>query len=328
MRVPVWLQFVLVLCFLALPILSSPHGMVWQWPLIRMFTVYALFVLFFYLHYYFLLDKFFYTGKYWIYGGIILCSFAAIFLIPELFHMSPPANSFFNHGRPRPPFWTEYPRHFILFFSTLLLGHFIKTNERLVTARQEKANAELSFLKAQVNPHFLFNTLNAIYSLSLSKSEKTPDAVVQLSGMMRHVLVDSQSEKIALQKELDYINNYISLQKLRIDDAVKLSVDFSGDTSGKEIAPLLLIPFLENAFKYGVNTEQNSEIDIKIKTDGNIFTMNVVNRKVNTSIRPEERTGVGLENTRNRLNLLYPNRHQLKIEDNFNTFAVTLTINL
>jgi Histidine kinase len=339
MRIPGWLQFLLIICFLALPILSAPrlfeNGFVLEGPLIRMFIVYGLFVVFFYIHYYFLLDRFFYRKRYWMYVFIVLTSFILILLLPEivrfLFGTLDIKQPVADHGpnfllRHRPPFWTEYPRHFFLFVSTLLLGHFMRTNERLISARQEKIEAELLYLKAQINPHFLFNTLNTIYALSLAKSERTPDAVVQLSGMMRHVLVDSQKEKVSLDKELDYVRNYVELQKLRIDSGVKLNFTISGDTESKQIAPLLLIPFIENAFKYGVNPEQNSEIKIEIKTDGDILTMNVSNRKVDVVIGAEERTGVGLKNVKNRLRLIYHDRHQLQISEDLNSFDSTLTI--
>jgi sensor histidine kinase YesM len=339
MRIPGWLQFVLILCFLALPILSAPrvfeNGFSLQGPLVRMFIVYALFVVFFYFHYYVLLDRFFYKKRYFLYAFCVLFSFVLILLIPEMIRyftgtldiIKPPMEQGLNHlNHHRPPFWTEYPRHFFLFVSTLLLGHFMRTNERLLAARQEKIQAELSFLKAQINPHFLFNTLNTIYSLSLTKSDRTPDAVVQLSGMMRHVLVDSQTEKISLQKELDYVRNYVELQKLRIDEGVKLDFSIVGEPGGKDIAPLLLIPFIENAFKYGVNPEQNSAIKIEIGIDKGILTMNVSNQKVDVVIRDEERTKVGLENVKSRLILLYTDKHMLNISDNLDTFDVTLTI--
>lgn len=341
MRIPVWLQILLILCFMAMPMLSSPmffeEGRGFQGPLLRVIIVYALFVVFFYVHYYLLLDRFYYRGRYVAYVCIVLLSFITILEIPELFRVFAPehVHSLPPHGHElkrglhhRPPFWTEYPRHFFLFVSTVLLGHFIRTNERLVAAKQGKTQAELSYLKAQINPHFLFNTLNSIYSLSLTKSEKTPDAVVQLSGMMRHVLVDSQTDRVPLEKELTYVRNYIELQKLRLDEEVSLRFSESCVSTGKEIAPLLLIPFIENAFKYGVNSEQMSDINIEIKTEGDLLTMNVRNRKVDVGISANERTGMGLENARNRLKLLYPDRHLLKIDEDSDTFAVTLTIKL
>ena len=129
----------------------------------------------------------------------------------------------------------------------------LKINSRLKLAEKEKVNAELSYLKAQINPHFLFNTLNSIYSLAIEKSDYTATAVVKLSSMMRYVITDASHKFVPLEKEINYISNYIELQKLRIDSSIKLMYTVTGDISDKKIAPLVLISFIENAFKYGVN---------------------------------------------------------------------------
>ncbi|HRD40256.1 MAG TPA: sensor histidine kinase, partial [Bacteroidia bacterium] len=185
---------------------------------------------------------------------------------------------------------------------------------------------ELSYLKAQINPHFLFNTLNSIYSLAIQKSDETANAVVKLSGMMRYVLTESQNEFVSLQKELDYINNYIELQKTRLDSTIKLHYTITGTTTGKAIAPLILIPFIENAFKYGVNAEENSEITIEISVNEAAINLFVKNNKVSIRPDPENRSGLGIENTKSRLLLLYPGKHYLNIDDNSASFSVSLSI--
>jgi LytS/YehU family sensor histidine kinase len=187
--------------------------------------------------------------------------------------------------------------------------------------------SELSFLKAQINPHFLFNTLNSIYSLAIQRSDATPDAVVKLSGMMRYVLQDAQYETVSLQSEVNYIKDYIELQKLRLDKSVKLIFTQEGDLTGKKIAPLILISFIENAFKYGVNSEEDSEIVIRIKSEKE-FSLFVKNNKVRSYSSDEPNTGLGIKNTRKRLELLYPGLHTLEISDNEKEFSVNLVIRL
>lgn len=236
------------------------------------------------------------------------------------FHKGPPP--FFM----KTIFWTDVSRHFFLFSGVLLLSLMLKINERLKQAHKEKISAELSYLKAQINPHFLFNTLNSIYSLAIQKSDETANAVVKLSGMMRYVLTESQSEFVSLQKELDYIKNYIELQKTRFDSTVKLHFTITGQTAGKSIAPLILIPFIENAFKYGVNSEENSDITIDINVNEAAINLYVKNNKVSIRPDPENKSGLGITNTKSRLELLYPGKYYLNIEDSATAFVVSLSI--
>lgn len=193
---------------------------------------------------------------------------------------------------------------------------------------RDKLDAELSYLKAQINPHFLFNTLNSIYSLALQKSDDAANAVVKLSGMMRYVLTESQRESVSLEKEINYIKDYVELQKLRLGNAVRLDFNISGNAAQKQIAPLLLIPFIENAFKHGVNAEENSEIKIEINVTESAVNLFVKNNKVNVDNTTDVKTGLGVENTKNRLILLYPDKHHLTIDDNPLSFAVSLSINI
>src|ERR1700748_3501739 len=187
----------------------------------------------------------------------------------------------------------------------------LKISNRLKLAEREKVNAELSYLKAQINPHFLFNTLNSIYSLAIEKSDYTATAVVKLSGMMRYVITDASHKFVSLEKEINYISDYIELQKIRLDDSIKLSYSVSGDPADKIVAPLVLISFIENAFKYGVNAEENSEIKIHIDSTKGYVHLRVFNKKVKIQQVNTHTSGLGIENTINRLQLLYPGRHKL-----------------
>lgn len=351
-----------IVLFLSIPVLISPDliGIKKLFtipPFLRDFFTYLLLLAFFYVNYYILIPKLYHSKKYIFYFTVVLGCYLIAEILPRVLihdfhpvnhemhmpHEAPPQMPLDMHGPPHysphqphhpgpPPFflktlfWIDVSRHFFLFSGVLLLSLMLKINERLKQAHKEKINAELSYLKAQINPHFLFNTLNSIYSLAIQKSDETANAVVKLSGMMRYVLTESQNEFVSLQKELDYINNYIELQKTRLDSTIKLHYTITGATTGKTIAPLILIPFIENAFKYGVNAEENSEITIEISVNEAAINLFVKNNKVTIRPDPENRSGLGIENTKSRLLLLYPGKHYLNIDDNSASFSVSLSI--
>ena len=197
---------------------------------------------------------------------------------------------------------------------------------------EEKAVAEIAFLKAQMAPHFLFNTLNAIYSLALTKHDDAPDAVLKLSRLLRYNVSEAKGARVSLVKELDYIRAYMDLQRLRFSEKVNLWVEITGDDNPEaqrlQIEPFLLIPFIENAFKHGVNSEENSDIQVFIRLRGDDLHMDVSNRKVTVQRKDEDSTGVGIENTQQRLKLLYGGRHTLEIDDTKNYYTVNLQITL
>jgi len=223
-------------------------------------------------------------------------------------------------------FRSQINHNFFLFFAVFFFSLLLRIALQWRQAQKEKLDAELSYLKAQINPHFLFNTLNSIYSLAIDKSDNTAPAVAKLSGMMRYVITDTAKEFVPLEKEIAYIKNYIELQRIRFGETIHLFFDVNGNPSGKQIAPLLLIPFIENAFKYGVNAEENSTIRIHIFIDENKLNMEVQNNKVNVQMKHEDKTGTGIANTQSRLQLLYPARHFLKITDIEKEFLVSLTL--
>jgi two-component system, LytTR family, sensor kinase len=177
----------------------------------------------------------------------------------------------------------------------------------------EKTNMELAFLKTQINPHFLFNTLNNLYALSLEeKAAKTSDAITKMGALMRYNLHESQSETILLIKEVDYLQQYIELQKLRIveESGLKVITDFElCKPEFERIAPMILLPYVENAFKFGVSTVENGLIEIILKLDGGILTMHVKNKIHQHFVT--HRGGIGLQNVKNRLALVYPRKHRV-----------------
>lgn len=198
--------------------------------------------------------------------------------------------------------------------------------EREQELQQEKLKTELSFLKAQINPHFLFNTLNNIYGLSLKKSPQTSDAILKLSELLQFMLHDGAAEKIKLADEIKTLKDYIELEKLRYGN--RLTVDFNTviDNDNEMIAPLLLIPFVENSFKHGASESRfDSTISIVLKMKEGVLSFMVSNSKEGNS---ENVAGIGLKNISRQLELIYGKYHQLDIFNKNNTFVVHLTIHL
>lgn len=204
----------------------------------------------------------------------------------------------------------------------------IRIIERL---KAEKLRSELDFLKVQVDPHFLFNTLNSIYALALEEnSSKTADSIIKLSALMRYNLHDSNEELISIEKEIDYIEKYIALQNLRLNDNNRIEVIINIDKENNhkaKIAPLILIPFIENVFKYGVSPSKSTEIIIDILVTKDYVELNTKNDIVEVSANTIEK-GVGLKNVKNRLDLLYANLYELSSGAETNKYYSHLKINL
>ncbi len=329
------------LIFLSLPVLFSPdfnehHSIIEIFkikPFQRTFVATCVLLAFFYANYYVFIPKFYVTKKYFIFSGVIVLSFLIFFLIPEFLiigkKMGPPPQTPHHLGPPpKKPLGLLINHHLFQFLGVFAFSLLLKIRERLKQTEVEKTNAELSYLKAQINPHFLFNTLNSIYSLAILKSDKTADAVVKLSDMMRYVLNDSNANFTDLEKELNYIANYIELQRMRLTSNVKLTYSCEGNVFDKKLAPLVLIPFIENAFKHGVNSEEDSVIDIKINVSQTTLNLNVRNKCVSSNNNTLNKSGLGIENTKQRLNLLYPESHSLEISEKDNYYTVHLTLNI
>lgn len=222
-------------------------------------------------------------------------------------------------------------------FSLTLGYHFSKKAYTAELNREilqkENIDSELRFLKSQINPHFLFNTLNNIYSLARKyEDEVLNNSITRLSNLMRYMVNDSSSGSVSLEQELEYLNYYIELQKLRIPNDLSdcVSYEVSGDFSDYKIEPLLLIPFVENAFKYGIgNTSNPFRIDIRINFSDSILKMDVVNQKLPRKNHfLAKNTGTGIINATKRLSLLYPEKHVLVISDKKDVYKVELKIDL
>ena len=296
---------------------------------------FSLLIGFFYLNYLVLFPKLYFYKKYILYIlSVSVCFWIVVYLpiqiLPDHFFRPVLPDVFFQHGRrgphpPREPFLFGRNYTILLFILSSFVAISIRTNQHLQKIENEKLNAELLFLKAQINPHFLFNTLNSIYSLAIQKDDKTPEAIVQLSDLMRYILRDTKENLVSLDKEVEYINNYIALQQARMGNTVKVTYTKEGAFYNKKIAPLFLISFIENAFKHGLNPDENSEITIEIKLAEDKLHLYVKNKQV-TSVNQE--AGIGLQNTQERLKLLYPSAHSLNIKEEEGNYIVQLSISL
>lgn len=194
-------------------------------------------------------------------------------------------------------------------------------------AEKEKLNTELAMLKHQINPHFLFNTLNSIYGLALIKSDQTASAVMKLSDMMRYVIQDVGHQTVSLSQELDYVMDYVELQKIRLSNHVSVQMDIEGDPTPFQVPPMILVPFIENAFKYGTSAHEDAVITISVKIDAARLRFEVSNQ-VFKGREHTETFGIGIQNTRQRLNLMYRNAHSLVLTNDGKIFTVTLSITL
>lgn len=191
--------------------------------------------------------------------------------------------------------------------------------------------SELKFLKGQINPHFLFNSLNNLYALSLKKSDMTPNFILKLSGLLRYVLYDSAEGKVSLDKELEYLENYLDLERIRLSDRGTITMEKEGLFKNKIIESMLLVPFVENSIKHGINSLANGAwVKIRAKQEGNYFLFEVENNKAPTENLPlkDQPGGIGIVNTKRRLSILYPNSHELSVKESESTYFVSLKLKL
>lgn len=220
---------------------------------------------------------------------------------------------------------------FMNLFSLTALAYFLKSlrDERTMHAlKQQQLQMELSGLKAQLNPHFFFNTLNNIYSLAQQGSTHTAGTVAELSELMRYVLYETGSDTVPLEREIYFIKNYIELERIRHADSNAINFEWQGNAGTVTIAPLLFVPFIENAFKHGIQEDTGKGfVEIIMILTGNELTVEIKNSKPEKTVEKKP-TGIGLANAGKRLELLYPGRHTLVINDTGAFFEVSLTIHL
>ncbi len=209
-----------------------------------------------------------------------------------------------------------------------LLKYWYAAQQRNLELSKEKVEAELKLLKSQIHPHFLFNTLNNLYALTLKKSDQAPEVILKLSELLDYMLYECNVPAVSLEKELQVLQNYIALEKLRYGERLSVTFQIYGRFTNKKIAPLLLFPFVENSIKHGAGSNnQNCWINIEVKTERKLLTFNIENSVTAQDKKPNA-TGLGLKNVRKRLDLLYRNRHQLLIENETEKYSVKLTVDL
>lgn len=196
---------------------------------------------------------------------------------------------------------------------------------------KENMQSEINFLKSQINPHFLFNTLNSVYALSLKKSDKAPEIIVKLSEILRYMLYESNEKKVPLSRELDNLRNYLDLEKIRHSEKTRIEIEIRGEIENQKISPLLLTPFVENAFKHGAKSaDSDNYVLVKVEVDRNFFHFSIVNNKSDNyfELNPDKQGGIGLINVRRRLELLYKDGYKLSLKNTSKDFIVELDIDL
>lgn len=285
---------------------------------------------------YFLLPQFLFKRKYVLFALIFLISAALAIILQRVFlyYISYPIiygetveklGSFWRIN----PFYSFFNIYTVvcLFAAIKLMKYWYKNQKVKIELENKNKTSELALLRSQLNPHFLFNTLNNIDALITSNQEKASDAIIKLSEIMRFTLYDANSDRVPLEKEISYLESYISLQQLRLKNPFFVKFNNDADCKGMSIAPMLFIPFVENAFKHGLKNIVAPGIEISLNcVEGNI-NFEVVNRYSMIEEQNKDATsGIGLVNTKKRLELLYPNKHKLEIRKSTGIFKVTLTI--
>ncbi len=331
--------------------------------LLPSFLFFALFfAVLFYVNMYVLMPYFFLKKRYFAFSCIVIVLFVACFylkpferIVQEAHKMhanqlegklenglqnldiqrrsdSPPFRSV-ERGRPKPPSPLRFDLISLVLFLMAMAGsglivlvaqwRITEKNKSLIET--QKVKAELAFLKSQISPHFLFNTLNNIYALAIAKSENTASGILWLSNMMRYITDKSEEDYVPVEREIACIKDYIELQKLRLGKNVKIEFSLKGNYENTKVAPLILMSFIENTFKHGVSNIIPSQIVINILIiDREIIleTRNTINKMNGES----SRNGIGLQNAKQRLELLYPDKHHLQISESDGMYSVFLTL--
>ncbi len=326
-----WLFFLLLLTLIET--YNQKHTFLYAFSneLINVFF-YAI-VVYFNLKY--LIPNYLTKNKFLTYGGLLILSAVVITPLKVIvFYFKYGSNPEAQNGLIENLNW-----YFIFTFviaSASTLVNIVKDWVQQVTEKQQlqtqTMQSELRFLKSQINPHFLFNTLNNLYALTLKKSDKAPEIVIKLSEMMRYMLYECNEKRVLLSKEVNYIYNYLDLEKLRQGKNVAITFETDGEISEQTIAPLMFIPFLENSFKHGLSNQiSQGFVNIRLSVEQKkvyFFIENSKAEKLPLKDKNRPSGGIGLVNVHRRLNLLYPDKYELNIDDTPTTYAVNLYIEL
>lgn len=280
---------------------------------------------------YFLVPSYLLHRKYWQFflGLVILVGICGVYTVVAQLSLSGDPRlqgASFSVGRNVLPFI-----HIAAIAASIkLLKYWYVQRKQTLEAEQQRTIAELKLLKAQLHPHFLFNTLNNLYSHTLEFSPKSPEIVLKLSELLRFMIYESNSQKISLAREVDLLQNYISLEKLRYGDRLDLSVNISGNTENYQIAPLLLLPFLENAFKHGTSKQiDQCWISFDLSLKGSLMNFKLINSiDPSNHDRNKQPGGVGLNNVMKRLEILYRGNYKLETGKLEEVYVINLELQL
>jgi sensor histidine kinase YesM len=288
-----------------------------------------------YVNLYLLIPFFLNKGKYFLYGILLLlCIVGSTYLnkltFEHIIDFFLPGYYFISYFD-----FIDLLKFFTAFIGITSLiklskGYFLlmETRNQLMKIQKERSEAELNALRAQVNPHFLFNGLNSIYSLVLKNSDQAPETILKLSEILRYIIYETRKEQVDLKKELDYMQHYIDIQKLRSGSRAKIEVKISGNTDGRKIVPLLFLPLIENSFKHGIKGETGPVFVMMEWTisEDQIEFVAENNKGESDEVGLDQHRGIGLENLKQRLNMEYPGKHHFKITETEDRFKVELEI--
>jgi two-component system, LytTR family, sensor kinase len=283
---------------------------------------------------YLLIPKLLYRKKY----GWFVFAFVALILTSSIVKMNVLGHLMNNpallslSGNLKGRIYDNVIPHFLLVLSGAafkLMMDYNRMQQRMVTMAKEKAEAELNFLKSQINPHFLFNSINAVYFLIDKQNTEARDALHKFSGMLRYQLYEMNGNHIPIEKEIAYLKDYVDLQKLRKDAQYIVEMNSSPEVKGFLIEPLLLVPFVENAFKYiSHHPDQRNFIRLQMSMKNGGFNFNIINSTEASEKNNHPHSGIGLSNVKRRLELLYPGRHVLNIKESDTDFKVELQLSI
>lgn len=284
---------------------------------------------------YFLLPKYILTGKYIEFTILFLISSFAAGTAQRILAFTIDFPLYYPEYLNEPLFYVpKIIKTFVYIYQVVFTAVMIKllkywyANKQVQQVLfQEKLQAELKFLKTQIHPHFLFNTLNNLYALTLKKSDRAPEMVLKLSELINYMLYECTGDEVNVSREIKFLQNYIDIEKMRYGD--KLEVDFRvhGEVTNRKMAPLLLLPFIENCFKHGASEELDScWVKIQINLDHHSISTKIENSVAAKNGAAKKPEGIGIQNAKRRLELLYPGMHDLKIFEGQETFLVVLTI--
>jgi len=339
-----WLESAIVTLTWLILLALAPLGWGIDWPVefwFKQFVFALILTLTYFINSYWLVPLWLSKHKVFTYFTIIILVVIAGLIInraiehwldlPRLIHeIIRPGKPYHSHGWFRFDFPALLLMLLALGVSSIMI--LLRQGQENALAREElekeRISAELSYLKAQINPHFFFNTLNNIYSLTMVNLEAAQQSLHMLSSMMRYVLYDAQKELTRISQEIHFIENYIALMKLRLSDKVTVNFHKPENPPGSLIAPMMLLPFIENAFKHGISSQQSSVIDIKIECPVDELILEVSNPIIKNSGLKMEGSGIGLTNTQRRLELLYPGRYHIDIHKENEIYKVHFKIKI